>query len=103
MKMMNVGYFMGILGGIWLLAHSLWRGRMFRGWRYRTEGILGAALIVCACVGLFGPEKLHASREARVFYSAEGFLIGLCAGIFLSLSVAGWPKGEKGTDAFSDK
>jgi hypothetical protein len=86
---------------------------MLRDWRYRAQALLGATGILFGCLSLFGPEKLHASREARLFYSLEGFLIGACAGVFFSLCLAGWPKGklgeggdcqmENGPDALSGK
>ena|ERR1700722_13497421 len=94
--MRNIGYYIDYieaLGSLWLLVNSLRKGSViFRDWRHQGQAILGIVGIAVGGLSLFGPEALHATREARMYFMVKGFLVGAFAGIFISLCLAGWFK-----------
>lgn len=87
--MKNIGYYIGLLGGFWLLLTALRRSNS-NDWRYRAQALLGAAGISLGGVALCEPAHLRATREARIFYSVESLLVGIFIGVFVSLCMAGW-------------
>jgi hypothetical protein len=89
--MKNIGYYVGLLGGVWLLLTALRRTNS-GDWRYRAQALLGGVGIALGGVALCEPPHLHATREARTFYSLESLLVGVFIGVFVALCMAGWFK-----------
>ena len=88
--MMNIGYFIASLVGVWFVVVAFRRRRGSHDWRYRGQMLLGAVGIFLGGLSLIEPPHLRATREARIFYSVEGLLAGAFLGVFATLCLAGW-------------
>ncbi len=70
----NIGYYIGVLGGLWLLVGALRKGSaIFRDWRHQGQVLLGAVAISLGGLGLFRPEAPRATRAARIYFMFEDF------------------------------
>jgi len=87
--MKNIGYYIGLFGGVWLLLTAL-RRRNSNDWRYRAQALIGVVGISLGGLAFWAPTHLRATREARIFYSVESLLVGIFIGVFVSLCMAGW-------------
>ncbi len=87
--MKNIGYYVGLILGFWLLLTAL-RHSNSSDWRYRAQALLGAVGISLGGVALCEPAHLRTAHAARIFYSAESLLVGIFVGVFVSLCMAGW-------------
>jgi len=87
--MKNIGYYVGLLGGVWLLLTAL-QGSSSNDWRYRAQALLGAVGISLGGLAFWEPTHFRATREARIFSSVQSLLVGIFIGVFVSLCMAGW-------------